>query len=85
MVIRSGRRGKFLACTAYPKCRNTRPLPGEQPRPEPELINEACEKCGEPLAIKVGRRGKFIACTGYPKCKNARPLVSKKAKEPVPA
>ncbi len=26
MVIRSGKRGKFIACTGFPKCRNTRPI-----------------------------------------------------------
>ncbi len=26
MVIRSGRRGKFIACTGYPRCRNTKPV-----------------------------------------------------------
>jgi len=27
MVIRSGRRGKFIACSGFPRCRNTKPLP----------------------------------------------------------
>jgi DNA topoisomerase I len=27
MVIREGRRGKFLACTGYPKCKNTGDVP----------------------------------------------------------
>jgi DNA topoisomerase-1 len=26
MVIRSGRRGKFIACSGYPRCRNTKPV-----------------------------------------------------------
>ena len=34
-----------------------------------ELVDEACPKCGKPLAIKVGRYGKFLACSGYPECK----------------
>ena len=29
MVIRNGRRGRFLACTGYPKCRNTREVPAK--------------------------------------------------------
>ena len=72
MVIRSGRRGKFLACTAYPKCKNTRPLPGEE-REAPEETDEVCDKCESPMVIRSGRRGKFLACTAYPKCKNTRP------------
>ncbi|MFQ6049220.1 MAG: topoisomerase DNA-binding C4 zinc finger domain-containing protein, partial [Phycisphaerae bacterium] len=27
MVIRTGRTGRFLACSSYPKCKNTGPLP----------------------------------------------------------
>jgi len=34
-----------------------------------ELVDEACPKCGKPLAVKVGRYGKFLACSGYPECK----------------
>ena len=29
MVIRSGRRGKFIACSGFPRCRNTKPLPDD--------------------------------------------------------
>jgi DNA topoisomerase-1 len=33
-----------------------------------EQIDEACPKCGKPLAIRLGKRGRFIGCTGYPDC-----------------
>jgi DNA topoisomerase-1 len=33
-----------------------------------EQIDEACPKCGKPLAIRLGKRGRFIGCTGYPEC-----------------
>jgi len=37
LVIRSGRRGKFLGCSAYPKCRYTENLPDDlQAKPDPE-------------------------------------------------
>ena len=29
MVIRTGRQGKFLGCSNYPKCKSTSPLPEE--------------------------------------------------------
>ena len=29
MVIRSGRRGKFLGCSGYPKCKNTSEVPAK--------------------------------------------------------
>jgi ssDNA-binding Zn-finger/Zn-ribbon topoisomerase 1 len=29
MMIRSGRRGKFLGCSGYPKCKNTGEVPAK--------------------------------------------------------
>ena len=39
-----------------------------------EVLDEACPKCGKPLAIRLGRRGNFIGCTGYPDCDYTRNL-----------
>ena len=79
MVIKWGRFGRFLACSDYPACKNTRPLKGdgEKERTDektPEITNELCEKCGAPLQIKIGRYGKFLACTKYPECKFTKPI-----------
>ncbi len=71
MVIRWGRNGKFMACSAFPKCKNTKPL--NEPE-EPETTDEICDKCGSPMVIKRGRFGKFLACSNYPACKNTKPL-----------
>ncbi len=72
MVIRWGRNGRFLACTGYPECKNTKPLENE----EPQQTDEICEKCGSPMVIKRGRYGAFLACSNYPECKNTRPLTT---------
>ena len=37
-----------------------------------ELIDEACPKCGKPLATRLGKRGNFIGCTAYPECDYTR-------------
>jgi DNA topoisomerase-1 len=80
MVIRWGRHGRFLACSGFPKCKNTKPLPDspEQKAQNAEQITqqteEKCEKCGSPMVIKSGRYGKFLACSRYPDCKNTKPL-----------
>lgn len=69
MVIKTGRYGRFLACSNYPGCKNTKKLGGEGGEPkELELIEEKCEKCGAPLAIRQGRFGKFYSCSRYPEC-----------------
>ncbi|RFC31089.1 MAG: DNA topoisomerase-1 [Candidatus Nitrotoga sp. MKT] len=40
-----------------------------------ELIDEACPKCGKPLATRLGKRGNFIGCTAYPECDYTRNLA----------
>jgi len=78
MVIKSGRYGRFMACTGYPECKNTRPVENAEERALRERvsedIDELCDQCERRMAVKNGRNGRFIACTGYPECKNAKPL-----------
>lgn len=61
-AIKMGRYGKFLACTGFPECRNTRPLLEE--------IGVTCPKCGKGNVVK--RRSKkgrvFYGCSDYPEC-----------------
>ncbi len=69
LVVKYGRFGKFLACSNYPECKFTKPLPQEI-----EYTGEKCPECGGNLIIKRGRGGvRFIACENYPKCKYTRP------------
>jgi DNA topoisomerase-1 len=75
MVIRISKFGKFLACSAFPKCKFTKPLEGgEKPKEEVKESDEFCNKCGAKMLIKEGKYGKFLGCSGYPKCKNMKPL-----------
>ncbi|RMG73954.1 MAG: type I DNA topoisomerase [Nitrospirae bacterium] len=75
MVKRWGRHGRFLACSGYPKCKNTRPLEDEEnKRPEPEKTDEKCPECGSPMVIRTSRYGRFLACSRYPECKGTKPL-----------
>lgn len=74
MVIKWGRHGKFLACSAYPSCKNTKPIENQDLGGRDHEIEEVCDKCGSPMVIKIGRFGKFIACSRYPECKNTKPL-----------
>ncbi|MEW6416921.1 MAG: type I DNA topoisomerase [Nitrospirota bacterium] len=74
MVIRWGRHGRFLACSGFPECKNTKPLESQQSTISGQPSNEICEKCGAPMVIKSGKYGKFLACSRYPECKNTKPL-----------
>ncbi len=84
LVERMGRRGRFIGCTGYPKCRFTRPIEGEEAAQPDEATDQTCEKCGKPMVAKWGRRGQFLACSGYPDCKNAKPLKGSSAPAAAP-
>jgi DNA topoisomerase I len=77
MAIKWGKMGRFLACTGYPECKNTKDfkeVDGKVVPVEEETTDETCEKCGRPMVIKRGRFGRFMACSGYPECKTSKPL-----------
>jgi DNA topoisomerase-1 len=78
MLKRWSKRGWFLGCSGYPKCKGTRPLElnaeGVLVEAVPILTSYICDKCGRPMAIRTGRYGQFLSCTGYPECKNASPV-----------
>ncbi len=77
LAIKLGKRGKFIACTGFKEgCKYTRNLEnsGTEEAAEPEVSEEKCDKCGQPMLIKSGRYGKYLACSGYPACKNIQPL-----------
>jgi DNA topoisomerase-1 len=98
MVIKLGRFGQFLACSNYPECRTTREVAkpaaadGDGAKADAptgadggtEAVEETCELCGKPMAMKRGRFGPFLGCTGYPECRNIR-RVSKKTGAVAPA
>jgi DNA topoisomerase-1 len=63
MIIRFGRFGKFIACSGFPECKNTKEIP-------PEKINMACPLCkrGEMVIRKTRRSRIFYGCSEWPKC-----------------
>lgn len=71
LVIKTGRFGKFLACSGFPKCKYTKNL-------NTDKVSGKCPKCGSELVKKTGRHGEFIACSGYPECKVILNETSKK-------
>ncbi|OGZ35085.1 MAG: DNA topoisomerase I [Candidatus Portnoybacteria bacterium RIFCSPHIGHO2_01_FULL_39_19] len=65
MVIRMGRFGKFLACSNFPKCRNTKTIENS--------TGVKCPKCieGKIIEIKTKKGKIFYGCNNYPNCKFA--------------
>ncbi len=73
MVVKWGRNGHFLACSAYPDCRNTKEIKlGPDNKIEivkDKQVDQKCPECGSPMVLKHGRFGRFLACSRYPECK----------------
>lgn len=66
MLIRTGRFGEFLACSNFPKCKNTRPLESAV-----KHVGK-CPECGADMVEKKTKKGKiFYSCEKYPECKFA--------------
>lgn len=61
MVIKIGRYGKFLACSGFPECKNTKPIVTE--------TGGLCPFCGKKVLQKKSKRGKkFFGCEDNPNC-----------------
>lgn len=64
MLIREGRFGKFLACSNFPKCRNTQALEEEHKKVG------VCPECKGDLIARKSKKGKiYYSCSNYPDCK----------------
>ena len=62
MVYKMGRYGRFLACSAFPECRNAKPIL--------KSTGVDCPKCGEGEIVerKSKKRRTFYGCNRYPEC-----------------
>ncbi len=62
MVYKFGRYGKFLACSNFPECKNTKPITVG--------TGVTCPKCKEgEIVERKSRRGRiFYGCNRYPQC-----------------
>jgi DNA topoisomerase-1 len=73
MVIKTGRFGRFIACTGFPECRTTKPLL--------QKTGVSCPKCGGDIVERRsrGRRRPFYGCSRFPDCDfimNRRPVAN---------
>lgn len=61
MIIKWGRKGKFLSCSAFPECKNAKSITTGVKCPEPG--------CGGELIERRSARGFFYGCSNFPKCR----------------
>jgi DNA topoisomerase-1 len=73
MVTKWGRNGRFMACTGYPGCKNTKPL-AEDAEKHQHVVGGKCDLCSGDMVVKGGRFGAFLGCSNYPTCKNTKPI-----------
>jgi len=90
LVYRFGKNGKFLSCSAYPKCKFASPCDKEGKMIEEKKSEHKCPVCGNPMVHKSGRFGPFLGCSDYPNCKtilnldkDGNPLPPKPPPEPT--
>ena len=61
MVIKSGRYGKFVACSSFPECRNAHPLVKD--------TGGLCPVCGGHMLLRKSAKGRvYYGCGNYPTC-----------------
>ena len=60
MIIKWGRKGKFLSCSNYPECKFSKSITSGVKCPQPG--------CGGELIERRSRRGFFYGCSNYPRC-----------------
>ena len=61
MVIKSGRYGKFVACSGFPECRNAHPLVKD--------TGGICPLCGGHMLVRKSAKGRiYYGCGNYPIC-----------------
>ena len=60
MIVKWGRRGKFLSCAGYPECKQSKSITSGVKCPEPNCTGELIER--------RSRRGFFYGCSTFPRC-----------------
>ncbi len=78
MVVRWGKRGRFLSCDKFPNCKGLLPYSDqasqqEKPKSKSTRTLATCNECGALLVLKKGKFGLFLTCSRFPACKGKGP------------
>ena len=73
MIVKWGKKGKFLSCSDFPSCKNSKSITSGVKCPGPD--------CGGELLERRSRRGFFYGCTNYPKCTFTSRVLPEEKKE----
>lgn len=76
LIVKWGKRGKFLSCSGFPGCKNSKSITSGVKCP--------AENCGGELIERRSKRGFFFGCSNFPKCTfTSRTLPEDQNKEEV--
>jgi len=74
LVYKFGKNGRFLSCSAYPKCKFACPCDRNGEMVKEKVTEHKCPLCGKPMVHRQGRFGPFLGCSDYPNCKTTLKL-----------
>jgi DNA topoisomerase-1 len=74
LVRRQGRKGPFVGCSAYPKCKYIQ-------RSKPKPTGAKCPLCGGDLVARRGKHGPFLGCSSYPNCTYTASIVTARTRK----
>jgi DNA topoisomerase I len=95
LLIRWGKAGYFLGCSAHPACDFTSDIERDAQgdllppvlsasRRKAGPTNLSCPECGKDLVVRRGPKGEFLGCSGYPRCRYTRNFTWDADGRPVP-
>lgn len=71
LIVRWGKYGKFKACSAFPKCKFSKPV---EENSAVIFEDRSCPVCGGKLLLNIGRYGRYLRCEKYPDCGHTEPV-----------
>jgi DNA topoisomerase-1 len=77
MIVKWGRKGKFLSCSGFPECKNSKSITSGVKCPQ--------ANCGGELIERRSKRGFFYGCSNFPKCRFTSRDLPQDNKGTVPA
>ena len=73
MLFRWSKAGRFLSCSAYPRCKATLNVDRDGRPLIPKETATPCAECGKPTVLRQSKTGFFLGCSSYPECRATVP------------
>ena len=76
MIKKMSKNGKFLACSSFPECKNTKPLDKDGNVVVEKIVftEYTCDNDNARMVLKQGPYGEYLECENFPECKTRKPV-----------